>query len=476
MFSDKLLSLLQRFSRYELNRFRKLLLSPYFNDQDDVLRLFDLIDDALRNDPGRLETLDKPAVWQALFPKRRFDDAQLRRLASDLTGLAQRFLVEEFRQNDPLSEAIDLQKALENLDLPKHLAGAERQIERLLERQPGKSTEFYLARFRQQWNIFSRASKIVATSGYTDKLGDADFALECFYLAQKLKLYVAWMLYSGFRNTEQEVSMMPGFWEYLEQDRFAAVALLRIYRRTIRCFAEPENETLYREWLTDLSASAVELAETDLRECYFMAQNYCALKINQGKSEYYREMFELFRKMVDQDILVENGQLPEAVFKNVITVSLRSDEYEWAENFINNYIQYLPASIRENARVFNFANLYSHQKKHSQVIELLRGVEYSDVVYSLGSKLILIRTYYDLQEYAALDSLIDSFRIFLRRSKVLSKNLKREYNNFLNLVRKLSNYNPANPNDLLTLKKRVHEVSYTTPKRWLLEKIQELER
>lgn len=475
MFSEKLISLLQTFSKHELNRFRKFLLSPYLNDQEDLTLLFELMNDALRKGDEAVSDLDKPAVWKALYPKRPYEDAHLRRMASDLTLLAQRFLVEEARQQEPLTEALDLQKVLEKPELRKHLASLERQIEKLLEQSEGKSTNYYFAQFRNHWNIFNRASKMVATAGYTEKLVAADFYLECFYLVQKLKLYIAWLLYRGFRVTEQEVPFMPGFWEYLEDKRFDEIPLIRIYRKIVVSFAESENESHFQELLSELNQNASELTKSDLRECYHICQNYCALKINQGKTEYYYQYFQIIKSMVEQGVLVENGQLPEAVFKNFITVSLGAGEYEWTEQFIQNYAPFLPSRIRENARMFNLAYVYFYQKNYEKVIEYLRDVEYSDVVYSLGAKSILLRTYYEQGEFLALDSLMDSFRIYLRRNKVISKNLKREYINFLNLVKKLTTVTASDKKSIAGLRRRVMETSYSMPKNWLLKKIAEIE-
>jgi hypothetical protein len=475
MLSEKLISLLQTFSKYELNRFRKFLLSPYLNDQEDLTRLFELVNDALRKGDDTLSALEKSMVWKALYPKKTFDDAILRRLASDLTLLAQRFLVEEARQQAPLNEALDLQKVLEKPELQKHLAGVERQIQKLLEQSEGKSTDYYFAQFRNHWNIFTRASKMVATAGYTEKLTAADFYLECFYLAQKLKLYIAWLLYRGFRVTEQEVPFMPGFWEYVDDERFDKVPLIRIYCKVIVNFTESENETNFQELLISLQQHTKDLTQADLRECYYMAQNYCALKINQGKTEYYRKVFDIFKSMTEVDLLVENGQLPEAVFKNVITASLGVGEYAWTEQFIQKYAEFLPARIRANARMFNLAYVYFYQKNYEKVIEYLRDVEYSDVVYALGAKSMLLRTYYEQREYLALDSLMDSFRIFLRRNKVISKNLKREYINFLNLVKKLTTVTASDKKAISGLRRRVTETSHSMPKNWLLKKIAEIE-
>ena len=473
LFSEKLISLLQTFSKYELNRFRKFMQSPYLNDQEDLTRLFEFINEALRKD--EVSVLDKQAVWKALYPKQKFDDTHLRRLASDLTQSALRFLVEEARKQDPLAEALELQKVLEKPELQKHLAGVERQIKKEFEIASGQSTWYYLSQFRMHWNQYNRASKVVATADFMEKLLPADQSLEFFYAVQKLKFYVAWLIFRGFRSTQQELVVISGFWEYIRQPQFKDVPLVIIYQNVIRCLTEPDEESQFNELMTNLEKFADKLTKEDLRECYYIAQNYCAFKVNQGKTQYYEVFFGLFKNIIRLGILLENGQLSEGVFKNMVTISLRVGEYGWAENFIEEYSVCLPSNIRDNARTYNLANLYLQQKQYERVIELLRGVEYNDVVYALGTKLLLTLTYYEKGEFLALDSLLDSFKIYLRRNQVISKNLKREYNNFLNFIRKLTNLNINDGRSIYSLKKKILETNAVTSKKWLLEKITELE-
>ncbi len=467
MFSDKLISLLRAFSKVEMTRLHKFLQSPYFNDQEDITRLFDLVSQVLRKGETATSQLEKEKIWAALYPKRRLDDAHLRRLASDLTQLALEFMVHEARRQDPLGEALELQKVLDQPELKKHLVSVERRIGKLLNDNPIGSTTNYLAQFNMHRNIFYRASNV-------DKLGPADFYLECFYLTQKLRFYIALLLYRGSRTTEQEMKIISGFWEYLADERFAKIALIQIYLKVIACFNEPDQEQHFRDLMDKLDWFAPELDNKDLRESYHMAQNYCALKINQGKKEYYRSVFNIFKRIIEQDILLEDGHLSEGVYKNIITSSLGVSEFAWAEQFIQDYSTYLPTAIRENARSFNLAYLYFHLRRYEKVIELLQNVEYSDVIYALGAKSMLLRTYYELDETVALDSLIDSFRIFLRRNKVISKNQKREYNNFLHIVKKLTARSLSDQAALAKLRQRVTETSSAMPKKWLLEKIDEL--
>ncbi|MBL7827768.1 MAG: hypothetical protein JNJ57_14150 [Saprospiraceae bacterium] len=465
--------MLNSFSRVELNRFRKYLLSPYLNDQPDTLRLFDLLDELLRKEAS-IETLSKTETWKVLYPKRSYDDAHLRRLNSDLVQLALRFKVAESRALDPLSDFLTLQKSLEEPSLQKHLNAVEKQLKRMFDEQEQRSAESYLAEFQMHNQMFNRASKVVSTAGYVDKLVPADFYLECFYLTQKLKFYISWLQFSGVRTTEKNVPLMPGFWSYLEEERFRDVPLIAVFKKVVVCFSNQEKEALFQDFLHDLEKNARYLTDEYLRECYHMAQNYCALKINQGRTEYYVVYFNLQKKLTQLNLLLENGGLSEAVFKNMITIGLRVGEFSWTEQFINDYYPFLPAGIRENARTFNLANLYSHQKQHGKVIELLSNVEYSDLVYALGAKLILLRTYYELNERLALDSLMDSFRIYIRRNKQMSKSLKREYSNFLNFLSKLSSIRDSKAALVQLVRKNILENQHVISKKWLLEKTDEL--
>ncbi len=474
MFSQKLLSILQTLSKVERNRFRKYLLSPYLNDQPDLLLLFDASDKALRD--GTFTQLERQQVWQKVYPNKPFNDAHLRRLSSDLNQMAQRFLSYEVRSRLPISEALDLQRLLEKPELKKHLAGVERNIFRLLDEVSGQSTEYYLAKFTVHNNIVNKASKHLSVTGYAEKLSSADFYLECFYLTQKLELYIGWLLYQGSRVSEKSVDLPIGFWEHLENERFDKVPLLTVYRQVVNCLNDPKEESHFKNLLVSLEVQSEHLTKTDLRKCYSIAQNYCALKINQGKREYYREVFEIFKKIIQKGILLEEENLSEGIFKNIVTAGLGVGAFEWTEKFIEEYSPYLPLGIRENARTFNLSYLFFHQKRYSEVLNLLQNVEYNDVVYVLGSKIILIQTYYELKEFLALESLIDSFRIYLRRNKVLSKNLKREYINYLGFVKNLTILSGFEKKGIAKFREKIMATTSPTYKKWLLEKIDEIQK
>jgi hypothetical protein len=289
-----------------------------------------------------------------------------------------------------------------------------------------------------------------------------------------MKMYVAGLSYRNIRSAERQPDMPPGFWEYASEERFQSAPMLQIYRRVALCLEHREEDAHFQALLDDLERWGDAMAQEDLRACYHIAQNYCALKINEGKTDYYREVFQVYNKMIDRAVLLEDGQLAEGFFKNIITAGLRMQAFDWVERFIREYSDYLPVPIRENARSYNLANLYSHQRQYGKVIALLATVEYSDVTYALGAKLILLRTYYETDEYLALDSLIQSFRVYLRRNKLISKSVLREYGNFLNVLKKLSAMQGASRQDIDRFRQKVLNNRALVSKKWLLEKIDAL--
>ena len=91
----------------------------------------------------------------------------------------------------------------------------------------------------------------------------------------------------------------------------------------------------------------------------------------------------------------------------------------------------------------------------------------------MGGKLMLLKTYYELNETMTLDSLIDSFSIYLRRNRLISKEVKQQYMNVLRFTKKLSNIPKYDKNAVEKIKIQINNCKALASKNWLLEKVQE---
>src|SRR5690606_6104283 len=100
-------------------------------------------------------------------------------------------------------------------------------------------------------------------------------------------------------------------------------------------------------------------------------------KINSGKTDFYKELFDIYREMVENEIVIsEKGEVSPWDFKNIVLIGLNSKEFDWTENFIQKFGPIIQEPYRENAVTFNLGQLYFYQKKYEKVLDQLRNVEY----------------------------------------------------------------------------------------------------
>jgi tetratricopeptide (TPR) repeat protein len=152
---------------------------------------------------------------------------------------------------------------------------------------------------------------------------------------------------------------------------------------------------------------------------------------------------ELHHYLLEKEILLNNGKLPEWDFKNIVTVALRAGETSWAEKFINDYKNSLPEEVRENAYCYNKAAYYHSVGRFEEAMQLLQEVDFTDESYQVGSKIILLKSYFEMGEYNAAISLIDAFRRQIERSKTMSAYRKQSNINLLIAAKKIFKFQRA---------------------------------
>ena len=121
------------------------------------------------------------------------------------------------------------------------------------------------------------------------------------------------------------------------------------------------------------------------------------------------------------------------------------------------------------------AQLYFYQKKHEKVIAQLQEVEYEDVSYNLGSKAMLLATYYETNEMDALYFLFESFRAYLNRHKDIPPQRRENYGNLIKFTKRLTKIMPGDQKAIDKLKTEVSSTKNIASASWLRNKIAELE-
>ncbi len=476
MLSNKLISLLENFSKHDLNRFDKYLRSPVINENQDLIRLFQIVDKALRSKKEQYaEQLKKKDVWKQLYGKKSYKDSRLRRLNSELTRHAYGFIAWRVYQSDPVREQILLLPWLDKHHLNKHFNGVVRTADKLQQKKSQRDASYHYLQYQIEEARHTHEEEAGKKIDKLEYLEQADHHLECYYLTRKLRHFCDSLDYKKSTSIQVDIDLPQAFLGHIKQG-YLGVPSVKAYYLVAQMLMNPDAENHYRELKEFLSENSEKFSRSELNTLYIYLKNYCIdTKINEGRQDYFKELFDIFKILLDKEIIPDNGTIDPQDYKNIITVGLHVEAFDWVEQFVRNYTDKLPEDHQDNAVNYNLAKLYFNQEKYEKVIELLREVEYKNLSYALGGKLMLLKTYYELDEQLVMNSLMESFRIYLQRARTISKEVKEQYLNVLKFVKQLSKIVPG---DKKAIKKIRHQIKSTSPlpdKQWILEKVEELE-
>ena len=474
MLNTKLVQILAALSAKEFKSFEQYVNSPFFNRNKQVCELLDAIKPFHPNYENPKFTREH--VFSKLFGKtEKYNEAKLRYVLSDLTLLLEGFLsVDEYLRN-PNEQKYFLLKSLRERNADKFFTQHLEDAHAMINKAGYTDSEYYFYDylFNEQSYLFTSVKNNRSIDSSLQELIDN---LEIFYLAKNLKYYCEMINRKNILKVEYRLSIFEQILPYLEKRGFEEIPAIHIYVVILRTLADNDHHENY-DLLMDLIAKhRSKFPPAEVRDMYAFAQNYCIKQINSGNADFLRKLFELNKTLLATGLIFESGYLSPHDFKNIVTVSLRIGEFEFAHDFIQNQKDRLDPAIRDNAHAYSMAWYHFFRKEYDKTLKTLLKVEFTDVYYHLDAKSLLLKTYYELGEEDALYSLFDAFKIYLRRNKLISEYQSEVYSNLIAYTRRLvTARHGSNRVNLDDLRKEILESKRVADLNWLLSKIDEVE-
>jgi len=472
MQNNKVFSILQKFDKYEQNRLRKFVQSPYFNRNVRLEKLLEILLKDIKAEHSTI-SLDRSEIWDKIDHKGSYNDVKLRKDFSDLLRLTEKFIAQEHYEQNDLFEAEFLLEGIHQRKLQNLEKGSVKFANRSLDRFPLISSDFYFHKFIIEKKLFllNQDAKVKSEK---KNLENVSSNLDIFYICEKLK-HCCYIFESEYRSIHQyELNLIDQITRYVEDSALKEIPAIAIHYQNYLILTDDENESNYFKLKSLLDRYALDFPKEEAFNLYSSTLNYCVKKINSGNRIFLQEYLDVIIDFLEKGILILDNYLDPNVFNNIVTTALRLKKYNWVEEFIANYQSKLSEEFRENAVTFNIAVLKWYQKKHNEVIALLREVEYEHIGYNLRSKTMLLTTYYDTNEIEPLYSLLESFRAFLNRHKEIPQHRRSLYLNLIRFTKKLVNVIPSDKKAMEKLRKELEETKSIANKDWLLEKLAEL--
>jgi len=470
----KLAGILKSLDKKDRLAAKKFLASPYFNTNEDLGVLFIEINKLI----DKNKSLSKLILWKKLIKNKAYSDVRFRKFCSDLSKLMEQFLSQKAFDKHPIQHKIFSLKSLnENKQKATKLATSTiKEANDMMKNYPYRDTSYYLNQYQLQKQFYDFYD-YDTNRDEKSNLEEISKNLDYFYFGEKLKLIVNVMTRRKHKAYVYNLNLKDEILSLTENNSssLSNSPQVKVYFQIQKIFSEPENEEHYFKFKKIIEENAFFFPrEVAIEELYGAAQNYCVRKINAGNQKFLNELFDLFKMLIDQGLIISEDKISPWYFRNIVFTGLRLGKYKWVESFIHQHKNYLPKDLKENAVTYNLAQLYFYQKKYREVIGQLQFVEYDDLSYNLNSKAMLLATYYELDEIDLLDSHLDTFNSFLKRRKDFPPERSLPYRNLIKFTKKLSRLLPNDTKALEKMKEEIAEIGNVANANWLLEKIGEL--
>ena len=461
-----LVELVRSLNKKEIRDLHKWLQSPAHNQRQDVIRLFDfLVKSLLQGD----ESVEKERAWAAIFKGEPYDDAFMRQVMYFLLKAVEEYMVFTEISHEKIQYQLTLTRIYRQRKMDKAYRQALRMGKDLLENQPLRDNRYLRYKFLleqdygQQVNIVQNASA---------NLQETSSAMERWFFAEKLHIAYAMKAHQAvYKTARYEEGILQEVLDHCVTQNLLDEPAIAVYYYAYMVIANPQEEKYYFQFEDLIQQSTHLFDPSEMRTLYVAAINYCVPKVNQGRHEFARRAFDLYRKGLEAGYLLENNQLSRYTFGNAVGAALRNKEFAWAEQFIENFQKYLYEKEANSIVNFNLSRLYFEKGDYSKAQQLLTQFEYDDMLFNIIAKTMLLKIYYERSDLDAFESLVESLRIYLQRKEALDPARKASYKNLVSLMKKLLHLNIYSKQQKEKFRELVMSTNPLSEREWFLKQL-----
>jgi len=472
---SSLLAVLSSFTSNEIREFDDFILSPYFNKNQGVIKLYSYLK---KQWPAFDEQkVSKKNVFKKLFPETAYNDGFTRTLMFALLKLAEDFLAYREIKSRGAYFRVNLLKAFNRKNLWKQFEKESLAAIHDMDRVQRRDFVYYYERYsieNETYNLlqkkyFNKTEKFHLNNG----IYNITYNLGSYYYITMLRLYLYIINVNELYNIQLSSHELKYAFEKLDPLKFSETPIIPIYYDTIRLHTEKENVKYFlmvkKRFLKNLSI----LSRDDIMEVIINLENFCKKMMRAGKSEYNGELLELYRLELELQLYKdEPGGLSVTMFISVVKSALSQKETGWAVAFIKEYKNKLNREIRESAVNFAGALAEFTSGRFEKALALLKNIKHTDLYNKFEIKTLLVSSMYELNMFDEMEAAIDSFRHMLSNDKYISPARKKYYINFIRVALKLIKLKTKfDLNILYDVREMIKAPDFITEKAWVEKKL-----
>jgi hypothetical protein len=471
----KIIEVLRTFDKKEFKKFGEYVYSPFFNKNKHVRNLYDAL--LLYYPKFENRNLTPEKIFTKVFPKEKYNYFKINNVVSDLYKLSESYLHYIGLQTEGKFSKHHLMRELAERGLSDIYEHIEKNYKKEIESLEIKDENYYhyLYQFHSESLDYNISKKPVDHPKIIQSQFDSFLNYSNVTL---LKLYMYMHHLKKQNIVEFNMEMFESFRNYIREKDFEDNPAYMIYKSIMMLELNKSMEYFLKlkkikEKYTD------KITTEDLHNVLLFMHDFTAERMNKTGDENFRiEEFQVIKEMVDRKVFTpEDIIYPNLInmFKSACSVG----EYEWADNFLNQFLKNIPEKDKSNT--FNCCMGYMHysKKNFEKALEFFAKTNFQWFILKMFVKTLTLKIYYEEGMYEQAFASIDSYRHYLINSDKIIEEHKSTHFIFLKYITsliKIRMNGKTNSFEVKKLKEQIDRMENNSfgVKKWLQRKIEEL--
>lgn len=458
---DEFEKILSSFSDKEKNKFLNFLKSPYFNEDKNIIEIYEL--------------------YLSGNGKNIYDKKQ----ADKLNSLADRFLAEiSLDNNIYLKNKLIIQESTSRklfskteyyLNLNEDLTSEENNDgEDNLFRKYETYSNYWSHLLRQNKNYLGYDFNILALEYLITFTIVESVKLSMNIIGAELRFEEAPKPTFG-KYFLKELNM-DSLVNFLRENNSPNSMLVDIYNKIFKSMLFLRSKEYFISLMETIEANFDRLDKSVRSNVLTNAYNICLFRSKFNRSFYKKKLFEINKLLIKSGIYNEQNKeyMSLAMYTSTLRNAIWNKELEWADKFVVDCIKYLEPEMRSNMKIYSNAYLSYARKNYEQTLSELEKIELTFRPMQYQVRLLRINSCYELRLYDKVKEYLAEFSKFLDLKEKEYYFGVNAYVNYINAINKIL--------DIKTGKKIFDEKMFDdlkskddiANKEWLLTKLEEI--
>jgi hypothetical protein len=425
MISANTTEILKTLDKKELKRLGEFIKTPYFNS---IEKLFDLYEIIAKGYPDfSPNKLDDSKISRKLYPGKEYSIKTIKNLNSEFGKILRRFLAYEEISGDEDLIDLNLVKSLSkrgSFEISNKIIDEKK--EKMEKGHPEDYWYFHKLQIEHCNNLL-KENKL-----NLQEIFDAHYSLcknltahfltafsdSVFHILVSLKTQ---NVGCGDQNVNDFIKLIDSkkLLDHLDKSGYSNPASIKMHYLFLYYFINDFTEKDLNKLKSFLIENVEHFSKLELMTFWNNFTNLIGVKLVPLGHKYSKELFDINEFFCNLKIYPDGslGEFGVSLLRNVFTCALLVEEYKWAENFLNEYSNYINEKLRENEVNYNMGMLSFKHKEYERSLKYLSRVNFTDIYENVNIRFYMLMNHIELKNYDSALAMINSIKQFYKTSK-----------------------------------------------------------